>query len=135
MLGALWGMAMMSALSDHGRPYLDVARKAAAWIKAERPRLDAPHRSDASLYGGSSGVLLFFCEFAHATGDPANLKPVEAQAKEVALESEKMEDCGLYSGLCGAEFSLDAGVRLLHSDIYHRAAERCMERVNGFAKV
>src|SRR5436309_2846489 len=98
MLATLSAVAMMSAVTSGERPYLDAARKAALWIKAERPRQSAERKADAQLYGGSAGVLLFYCELAHTTGDPSDRKVVEELAREVASSAEKVDDAGLYTG-------------------------------------
>lgn len=99
-----------SALDD---TYLAAALKTAVWIRSEEQRpaakTDAP---DLSLYSGESGVLVFWCELAHATRNAMLKAEVQTRAKRLTEQSKGLKDFGLYTGLAGVAFAVDCAAKL-----------------------
>lgn len=96
-----------------GDPNLDAALKAAVWIRsAEQPLAAKSDAPDLSLYSGESGVLVFWCELAHATGDAKLKEEVQSRAKQLVERSKNLKDFGLYTGLAGVAFAIDSAAKL-----------------------
>lgn len=126
----------MSACSDWpglgAKAPLDVAEAVGAWLmsvsRMERRSPTwpmVPGEGDAAslnLYSGTPGVILFFLELHHATGNPDYLKtalegsfllqgaflegPGWTRAAGASLDDPVLVDSGLYTGQLGAAFAL-----------------------------
>jgi lantibiotic modifying enzyme len=120
---------LMTAANAPDRIYFEAAQKAAIWIRAETGRMKADQTSDSSLYSGRAGALVFFCELAHADLKVDTLRQVDAQAKALAQAAAKVEDPGLYTGLCGIAFALDCASQATGKEEYKTSAKGCLDRV------
>src|ERR1041385_4543689 len=97
--------------------YLDVAKQAAQWIR--KSALKTAHgivwpadptdkeTVETSLYTGTPGVILFFIEAYHATGDMAYLQDARAGADQLLAVMADEKESGLYVGLAGIGFALE----------------------------
>ena len=123
---------------------LDVALKAERWIR--RSRIETPNGAtwpadpskpesvDYDLYNGMPGVVLFYLELFHRTGDASWLTHARAGADELAAHLEPMaqaENCGLYTGLAGAAFVLEETHRAAGEGKYRDAAQRAVDAIHA----
>ena len=126
---------------------LDVALKAAAWIRRSRietkngvkwpadPTRPASVRHD--LYNGMPGVILFYLELFHATGDKQWLAEARLGANELASQLPALnaaQNAGLYTGLAGAVFVLEQTHRATGEGRYRDDARTALAMVHGLAK-
>jgi lantibiotic modifying enzyme len=141
--------AALRASSDrsaNARPYLDAAIKAERWI-ARAGASDArgkwwiadpakPAAVTTDLYGGTSGVVLFYLELHNTTGNERYLAEAIAGARFLAstmpttVDQLGDEGAGLYTGLAGMVFTLErvatASGSAPQRDELHAAAQRGM---------
>ncbi|HEX4936715.1 MAG TPA: lanthionine synthetase LanC family protein [Gemmatimonadaceae bacterium] len=108
-------------------PYLETARKAERWIARSAvreaggvtwPADPADAKSvQANLYSGSPGVVLFYLELAHATGESRWLDTARDGALSLAsglpgtASSLGEEGHGLYTGVAGIAYVLELARR------------------------
>ena len=124
--------------------YRNAAVEAAKWIRASAVPTDqgtawpADPRDAKSvnntLYAGTSGVVLFFIEAFHSTGDQSFLKDARAGADHllVALAAEK--DLGLYTGAAGIGFALTEAFKTTGDVKYREGAVRCARLIEQRAQ-
>ncbi|MGH2628513.1 MAG: lanthionine synthetase LanC family protein, partial [Anaerolineales bacterium] len=122
------------------RPHLDLALSCARWIEASRQSTAAgaawpadplkPESVGLDLYNGMPGVVLFYIELYHATGDVQWLRTASTGADHLIAamgeQGEKM-DPGFYTGLAGFAFTFDQLAQEGQADRYHAAAERALD--------
>ncbi len=105
------------------RPYLDAAQRAERWIARAAvkgaagttwPADPADAKSiQSNLYSGSPGIVLFYLELHHATGDAAYLAQARAGADYLmatlpsSAPSLGDEGAGLYTGVAGVAYVLE----------------------------
>jgi len=80
------------------------------------------------------GVVLFYLELYHRTGDAAWLAPARAGADELATRLESMakdENYGLYTGLAGAAFVLEETHRATGDGKYRDGAQRAIDAIHA----
>ena len=136
-----WLDGLHPELRRADRPYLEVARRAAAWIATARLDTEAgvawawnpqevPEEVSTSLYTGTPGVVLFLLELHHATGDEAVLREAVAGARDLATRlppapvGEDGLGAGLYTGIAGWAFVLHEAAEAAGDETLRRAAER-----------
>lgn len=120
--------------------YLDVAKQAAQWIrksaiKTERGVVwlaDPTDREtvEASLYTGTPGVILFFIEAYHATGDKTYLQDARAGADQLLVAMVDQKESGLYVGLAGIGFALEETFQATHDQRYRDGAIQCAQTIS-----
>jgi len=110
--------------------YQAVAMDTAKWIRTSRlettfgyawpsdPR--NPRTVNPSLYGGSSGVVLFLLELNQATGERAYLDDAKRGADELMAEVNTAKEMGLYDGIAGIGFTLGEVWRATKDERYRR---------------
>jgi len=123
---------------------LDVALRAERWIR--RSRIETPNGAtwpadpskpesvDYDLYNGMPGVVLFYLELYHRTGDASWLTHARAGADELTAHLDPMvqaENCGLYTGLAGAAFVLEETHRATGEGKYRDAAQRAVDAIHA----
>jgi lantibiotic modifying enzyme len=133
-----------SASSGSGRPLLTEARSVAKWLRAVAlPRgnalawagTPAPGAAPvANLYSGSAGVVLFFLELHHATGDPQDLATARAGADWLLTLVDSESQTGLYTGLAGLGFTLTETWKATKDTRYRDGANRVVDRLKQMAK-
>jgi len=119
------------------KSYLTSALEAASWIRSSATTLDRGKVWPAdpldvksvndTLYAGTPGVILFFLEAYHLTGDQTFLNDARAGAGHLlaALVSEK--ESGLYEGIAGIGFALTETFKATTERKYKQGAKRCVE--------
>src|SRR5262245_57447810 len=103
---------------------------ALAWAGTPGPAA----RPIANLYSGSAGVVLFFLELHHATGDPKDLATARAGADWLITQIDAELQAGLYTGLAGLGFTLTETWKATQDARYRDAANRVVDRVKQLAK-
>jgi len=129
------------------RPWLDAARESGRWLEAAAlptaagrawPAVPgAGAAPEASLYAGTSGVVLFFLELAAATGDAHALELALSGADELLAELPPAvagEGAGLYTGLAGVGFALGETWRATGEARYRAGLERCVTTLASSAR-
>jgi len=139
--------AVISSRTSPPPSDLEIAKKAAAWIRRSRvetrngvtwpadPLRPATVRYD--LYNGMPGVILFYLELFHATGDKTWLDDARLGAAELAAQLPALnaaQDAGLYTGLAGAVFVLEETHRTTGEGRYRDEAKKALAMVHGLAK-
>ena len=126
---------------------LETALKAEAWIRRSRietkngvtwpadPLKPSSVRYD--LYNGMPGVVLFYLELYHATGDEQWLDEAKRGANELEAQLPSLaaaKDAGLYTGLGGAVFVLEETHRASTAGRYRDAARKALEMIHTLAQ-
>src|SRR5437867_2979053 len=129
------------------RPYLDAARRAERWIRSARiptehgvvwpadPR--DPKTVALDLYNGWPGVVLFYLELHHATGDRSALAEARAGGDELlaaVTTGDTIAGSGLYEGAAGVGFVLAELHAATGDERYRDGARRGFELVMGRAR-
>lgn len=138
MLGTAAAFAVPN-LWRNDRPYLDVARQAAAWIR--HARQTTPHGlawpvdplvpsvvDTESLYTGTPGVVLFLLELHRATGDESALRDALGGADHL-IATPATKELGLYVGLGGLAYMFELVYRASGQQRYRDAAKRCVAAI------
>jgi lantibiotic modifying enzyme len=134
-------LAPASTIRD--RPHLVIAQDTARWLRASAMR--TPHGltwppdpaapvGAVDLYSGSAGVVLFFLELHHATGNPADLSTATAGADHLLAAIDDLREPGLYTGLAGLGFVLGEAARATGSAAYREGARRVVTRLAALAE-
>ena len=125
------------------RPWLAEAQGAAKWLRSVSvpvttglawpgtPGPTAPQVSN--LYSGYAGVVLFFLELHHTTGNPADLETARAGANSLAAISYNEKSAGLYTGLGGIGFTLTEVWKATKDPAFRDAANRVLDQVKKMA--
>ncbi len=129
------------------RPNLEVALKAARWIARSRQITEHglawpanpldPKSVGLDLYNGMPGVVLFQLELFNATKDPTYLRDAESAADHLlALLPAQGPDseAGLYTGLAGIAYVLDAVARTTGQKKRREGAAHAFALLTGRAK-
>jgi lantibiotic modifying enzyme len=126
------------------RRFLTEAQSVARWLRAvAMPQGTAlawagtpgpGARPIANLYSGSAGVVLFFLELHHATGDPKDLATARAGADWLLTQIEPESQAGLYTGLAGLGFALTETWKATGDARYRDGASRVVDRLKQMAK-
>jgi lantibiotic modifying enzyme len=129
------------------RPYLEAARRAERWIARSAVRGEDgtawpwdptdPGAIQLDLYTGMPGVVLFYLELGHATGDQAAIAEAAAGADYLAASlarDDDVADAGLYTGLAGIAYTLALAYRQTQRDGLADAAARALARLRAAAK-
>ena len=121
---------------------LDVALAAERWIR--RSRIETPNGAtwpadplkpdsvEYDLYNGMPGVVLFYLELYHRTGDRSWRTHARAGADELSTRLDTMaqaQDYGLYTGLAGAAFILEETHRASGEGAYRDAMKRALDAI------
>jgi lantibiotic modifying enzyme len=123
--------------SPASREYLDAALAAERWIRASAQRTGgttlwpADPRDPASvsynLYSGMPGIVLFYLEAWHATGDKPFLDFARSGATALLARIENENDSGLYTGLAGIGFAIIETYKATKDPAFRQGALRCLE--------
>jgi len=125
-------------------PYREAALKAAAWIQASAikipdglswPSIPAdPQSVTFDLYSGVPGVVLFFCQAFHSTGQTDYLDAARGGADRLLSKLNSVPGAGLYVGLSGIAFALEETYRVTREDKYRRGFLACLDRIRASSK-
>ena len=144
-LGVLWILFAVAASASCKKaapgPYFEAALKAASWVEANGIRtpdgLSWPSVPDdrtsvgMSLYGGVPGVVLFFAQAYHSTGDAAYLENVRGGADFLLTKADPVRGAGLYEGLAGIAFALREAHKASGEDRFQQGFLACLERIRS----
>ena len=129
------------------RPHLDAALRAERWIRSARiptehgvtwpadPR--DPKSASLDLYNGWPGVVLFYLELHHATGDATLLDEARAGGDEILARlatPDAIGGVGLYEGAAGLGFVLDQLHAATRDARYADGARRAFDLVLSRAR-
>jgi lantibiotic modifying enzyme len=141
-----WAPNGLSALRGP-RGHLARALDAARWIERSQQKTAAgtaypadplkPDSVNPDLYNGMPGVVLFFTELWHSTGDMHWLAAAEAAGDHLAAEVEHNGatlEPGLYTGLAGLAFTFHELHRAGSSARFEAATKRCLDLLQSRAK-
>ena len=138
----LWALALAN------EPNLDVALRAERWIRTSRIPTELgvswpadplkPERVSPELYNGYAGVVLFYAELYRATGDRQYLGEAVGGARQLLATLPTTPDgvrsAGLYTGVAGIAFVVDAVAREAKDKQLEAGARRAFELVKQSAK-
>ena len=138
---------LRTAAEPNDRPHLEAARRAERWIRASRIATErgAMWPSDPrdtkttslDLYNGWPGVVLFYLELHHATGDSAALSQARAGAEELlgaVAKRDAIGGSGLYTGAAGIAFVLSEMHAATRESRYRDGARAALDLVAGQAR-
>ena len=130
--------------SPASREYLDAALAAERWIRASAQHSGAgtlwpsdprdPKSLSYNLYTGMPGIVLFYLEAYHATGDSAFLDAARSGATSLLARTENENDPGLYTGLAGISFAIIETYKATKDAAFRQGALRCLELFRQRAK-
>jgi len=119
--------------------YLEAARQAAQWIRASALQTNQgltwptdprdKKTVNTGLYSGTPGVILFFIEAYHSTGDRTYLVDARAGADYLLATLANEKQTGLYTGLAGIGFTLTETFKATREDKYQQGARRCVQLI------
>ena len=125
------------------RPYLQAALKTEQWLRSvrldtERGYYWPPEPADSTatdfvtnLYSGSAGVVLFYLELYHATGEASYLEQAEGGGRFLVQSLPDTEPnsnaLGLYSGLAGIGYTLQNLEKHSTDILFKEGLKRCNE--------
>ncbi len=125
------------------RPYLEAALQAARWIRASAvqtgkgttwPAVPENGKSiNNTLYSGTPGVVLFFLEAYHSTGDKTFLDDARSGADYLLATLEEEKAPGLYVGISGIGFVLEEMFKATRDKKYCEGVERCLDYLKNNA--
>jgi lantibiotic modifying enzyme len=121
------------------RVYRDQAIKTASWIEASAVKtpqgnawptdpLDAKTLS-TNLYGGVSGIVLFFLEAYRSTGNSLYLDDVRRGADYLVAALPDEKETGLYEGVAGIGFALNEVFKATRDEKYRTQALKCVQTI------
>jgi lantibiotic modifying enzyme len=128
---------LASPISAAEPSYREAAMETARWIRASAiqsnsgtvwpadPR-DAKSIND-TLYAGTPGIVLFFLEAYHSTGDHSFLKDARAGADHLLEALPANKESGLYVGIAGIGFALVEAFKATKDPTYRQGALDCVE--------
>jgi lantibiotic modifying enzyme len=126
---------------------LEIALKAEHWIR--RSRIETkngvtwpadplkPSSVEYDLYNGMPGVVLFYLELYHATGDKKWLDEAKLGANELEAQLPSLataRNAGLYTGLGGAVFVLEEVHRATTDGRYRDSARNALGMSHSLAQ-
>lgn len=134
------------------RPYLDAARRTERWLTKQAIETPTgltwaadpndPKTVQNNLYSGSPGVVPFYLELHHATGDEAALNVAQRAADYLANVANSPEapkafaggGAGLYTGLAGIVYVLERTGRATGNASYREAAQSALNLLKRLAR-
>lgn len=129
------------------RPWLELAARADTWLSAVSvqrsgglawPANPADAKSvGVDLYHGTAGVVLFYVEQYHATGNRAALETASRGADYLAAwvsQAPEQTPMGLYTGMAGVAYTLAVAARATKNPRHVEASRRALQRVVSAAR-
>ena len=137
----LWSLPACKRTAPN--PSIDAAARAAAWVRASGNRgpdgmswpsvPSDPKEATLDLYSGVPGVVLFFLQAFHSTGDPAYVADARCGADYLLAKMPGVKGPGLYEGLSGIAFALEETYKASKDEKYRLAFLDCLERIRSAA--
>jgi lantibiotic modifying enzyme len=145
-LGGFAGLGWAHAAAEERR-YLDAALGAARWLRSCKVAAEGatawpvnpeqPKSVEPNLYSGVAGVVLFFLEAHHCTGDDSFLRDARDGADYLLAylaRDRKALDPGLYTGAAGIGFCLEQTYKATRAQKYRSGADRCLDALTKQAR-
>jgi lantibiotic modifying enzyme len=138
-VAAMTAAAGIAAPSDASSPaaLMRAANDAARWIDSSAVRSERgvawladptdPKSILTNLYTGSTGVVLYYLELHHATGDRKYLDSARAGADYLLAGLKEEKNTGLYTGLAGIGFTLGEVARATKDTKYRDGARQVVD--------
>lgn len=134
---ALIAIAASSLAQAPDTSFRNTAIEAARWIRSTAAQTDqgtvwpADPRDaksvNATLYAGTSGVILFFLEAYRSTADQSFLKDARSGADHLLATLANEKESGLYVGVAGIGFVLTETYKMTGDLKYRQGAMRCAQ--------
>jgi lantibiotic modifying enzyme len=134
---ALIAIAASSLAPAADTSFRNTAIEAARWIRSTAAQTDqgtvwpADPRDaksvNATLYAGTSGVILFFLEAYRSTADQSFLKDARSGADHLLATLANEKESGLYVGIAGIGFVLTETYKMTGDLKYRQGAMRCAQ--------
>jgi lantibiotic modifying enzyme len=141
MIVTLWPLPACKRTAPN--PSIDGAARAAAWVRASGNRNpdgmswpsvpSDPKEATLDLYSGVPGIVLFFLQAFHSTGDPAYLADALGGADYLLAKMPGVKGLGLYEGLSGIALALEETYKAAKDEKYRRAFLDCLARIRSAA--
>ena len=126
------------------KSYTDEIEQVARWIRASAvqtedgttwPAVPCDTKTiNNTLYSGTPGVVLFFLEAFHATGDQDFLEDARQGADYLLSTLDKEKGAGLYVGLSGIGYCLEETYRSTKEKKYRQGVVRCLDILEEWAE-
>ena len=129
----------LAARAPGGTRFLDAALETASWLEhvvvvsedgeTWPSQLEGPARNGLDLYAGVPGVVLFFLEAHHLTGEDGLLRHARAGTDWLAAELERQREwvpAGLYTGVAGLGFTFCEVWKATGEGGYRDATKACV---------
>lgn len=124
--------------------YLDEIDQVARWIRASVVQTEdgmtwpaVPGDNETinnTLYNGTPGVVLFFLEAFHATGDEGYLEDARIGADYLLATLDMEKGAGLYVGLSGIGYCLEETYKATKELPYRQGVLRCLDFLKEWAE-
>ncbi len=125
-------------------PYLEEIGQIARWIRASSiqtedgttwPAVPTDQKTiNNTLYSGTPGVVLFFLEAFHVTGDQTYLDDAKIGADFLLAVLGKQPGAGLYVGVSGIGFSLEETFKATKEEKYRKGTQSCLSLLKEWAQ-
>ena len=146
MRASIWIVALYcvfnTGMAQEDSTFLDHAKQCANWLDSIAVGDDqkcfwpvTPEESDsavATLYSGTSGVVLFYLEAYHASGEDHFLEQAIRGGRWLVDEVDKFNDetdCSLFSGAAGIGYTLDRLSHVSKREEFKIAGDKCFQFV------
>lgn len=87
-----------------------------------------------TLYSGTPGVILFFLEAFHATGDQGFLEDARIGANYLLSTLDKEKGAGLYVGVSGIGYCLEETYKATKERQYRQGVVRCLDNLKEWSE-
>lgn len=124
--------------------YLDEINQVARWIRVSAVQTEdglawpaVPGDKETinnTLYSGTPGVVLFFLEAFHTTGNQEYIKDARIGADYLLATLEKEKGAGLYVGLSGIGYCLEETYKATNEKPFRQGVLRCLDLLNEWAE-
>jgi lantibiotic modifying enzyme len=135
----------VSAVLAADRPYLNAAEEASRWIDASAIQKDTGtvwpsdpldvKTVNTGLYGGTPGVVLFYLEAYHDTGERKFLDKARAGSDYLLSVIGSQKQPGLYTGLAGIGYTLMTAYKATGDEKYRQGAVECVKQIQRTARL
>ena len=138
---------LLAGLQNSSRPYRDLAVRCAQWIDRSAQRSPAgvawpadplkPSSVGLDFYNGTPGVVLFYANLWHATGDPRWRDRAQLGGEYLIAEARRAGDAldaGLYTGRAGIAATYMALAATKVGPAWDEAARQAVKDIAARAK-
>ncbi len=138
LIGPVLAAVLILSAANCGQKesYLDEIEDVARWIGASAveteegptwPAVPGDEKTiNNTLYSGTPGVVLFFLEAYHVTGNRTFLEQAKAGADYLLATLDKESGAGLYVGVSGVGFSLAETFKATGENRYRQGVRDCL---------